>query len=72
MQNTALKTGLVWYRNDLRTRDQQSLSRATNECDRIIAMYCFDPRHFETTKFGFKKTGKFRMDTVWNQNLSKN
>ena len=60
MQNTALKTGLVWYRNDLRTRDQQSLSRATNECDRIIAMYCFDPRHFETTKFGFKKTGKFR------------
>ncbi|WP_115463123.1 DASH family cryptochrome [Winogradskyella aurantiaca] len=60
MQNTTLKTGLIWYRNDLRTRDQQSLSFATNECDRVIALYCIDPRYFETTEFGFKKTEKFR------------
>ena len=54
------KTGLIWFRNDLRVRDNNSLARANAESDRIIAIYCFDPRHFAATEFGFKKTEKFR------------
>ena len=52
--------GLVWFRNDLRVHDNESLSYAieNNEC--VLAVYCFDPRHFEVSRFGFKKTEKFR------------
>ena len=52
--------GLVWFRNDLRVHDNESLANAINENNTVIAVYCFDPRHFEKTGFGFKKTEKFR------------
>ncbi len=69
--------GLVWFRNDLRVHDNESLSNAIKENDSIIAIYCFDPRHFENTRFGFKKTEKFRTKfliesvTALKQNLGK-
>ncbi|RDI58148.1 DASH family cryptochrome [Flavobacterium glaciei] len=52
--------GLVWFRNDLRVHDNESVTNAIQENDSVIAVYCFDPRHFEKTRFGFKKTEKFR------------
>ena len=52
--------GLVWFRNDLRTIDNHSLYIACRENEKVIGIYCLDPRHFETTKYGFKKTEKFR------------
>jgi deoxyribodipyrimidine photo-lyase len=52
--------GLVWFRNDLRVQDNESLTNAIQENKTVIAVYCFDPRHFEKTSFGFKKTEKFR------------
>ena len=52
--------GLVWFRNDLRVQDNESLTNAIQENETVIAVYCFDPRHFEKTSFGFKKTEKFR------------
>jgi deoxyribodipyrimidine photo-lyase len=55
-----LKTGLVWFRNDLRVADNHSLSKAILENDRVIAVFFFDPRSFEVGNFGFKKTEKFR------------
>lgn len=69
--------GLVWFRNDLRVNDNESLTNAIQENDAIVAAYCFDPRHFEKTTFGFKKTEKFRAKfliesvTVLKQNLEK-
>lgn len=51
---------LVWYRNDLRLHDHQPLHQALKESARVIPVYCFDPRQFGTTSFGFPKTGKFR------------
>lgn len=51
---------LVWFRNDLRTQDNQSLYKATKNPGKTIGVFCFDPRQFKNTKFGFKKTGKFR------------
>ena len=53
--------GLVWFRNDLRVNDNESLTKAMTENETVIAVYCFDPRNFEETKFGFKKTEKFRV-----------
>lgn len=69
--------GLVWFRNDLRVHDNESLTNAIQENDTVIAVYCFDPRQFEQTRFGFKKTEKFRAKfliesvTVLRQNLEK-
>ena len=59
---------LVWFRNDLRIHDNESLyqaSQAAPEVDadsgaQIFPIYCFDPRHFAKTSFGFEKTGAFR------------
>ncbi len=52
--------GLIWFRNDLRTLDNPSLRQAVLDCEEIHAIYCFDPRHFEFTSYGFAKTGVFR------------
>jgi deoxyribodipyrimidine photo-lyase len=52
---------LIWYRNDLRVQDNYSLFQACKKSEnKVIGIYCFDPRNFETTKYGFKKTEKFR------------
>mgnify|MGYP003615703446 FL=1 len=52
--------GLVWFRNDLRVNDNESLTNAIAENDTVIAVYFFDPRHYQETSFGFIKTEKFR------------
>ena len=55
------KIGLVWFRNDLRVADNASLANAVKENEKVIAVYCFDPRQFGQSKYGnFKKTEKFR------------
>jgi deoxyribodipyrimidine photo-lyase len=54
------KTSLVWFRNDLRVNDQTALYQAIKNSEQVIALYCFDPRHFAETKYGFKKSEKFR------------
>ena len=51
---------LVWFRNDLRVDDNASLAAACKSSGKTIGIYCFDPRHFTNTKYGFKKTEKFR------------
>jgi deoxyribodipyrimidine photo-lyase len=53
-------TALVWFTKDLRLCDNHSLLQALAENERTVAAYCFDPRHFAETKYGFKKTEKFR------------
>lgn len=51
---------LIWYRNDLRLHDHEPLQDALKDGAQVIPVYCFDPRHFGTTSFGFSKTGSFR------------
>jgi len=55
-----MKTGIVWFKNDLRVQDNSSLHQAINENDWVIAAYFFDPRLFEIDKFGFRKTERYR------------
>ncbi len=57
-----MKTHLIWYRNDLRMGDYPPLKTIETEAEtsQLIPLYCFDPRQFTTTSFGFPKTGSFR------------
>ncbi|WP_127846568.1 DASH family cryptochrome [Psychroflexus aestuariivivens] len=57
---TKQNINVVWFRNDLRTEDQQSLAKACDQETQVIGLYCFDPRHYVETKYGFKKTEKYR------------
>jgi deoxyribodipyrimidine photo-lyase len=56
---------LVWYRNDLRLHDHEPLHQAIAQGAEVIPVYCFDPRHFGETSFGFAKTGGFRAQFLW-------
>ncbi|GGW82138.1 DASH family cryptochrome [Salegentibacter mishustinae] len=55
-----MSTGLIWFQNNLRIEDNLALAEACKENDKVIAIYFFDPRQFDFTEFGLKKTGKFR------------
>jgi len=68
MQEKQNNTGLIWFRNNLRTKDNALLKKAVESCDKVIAVYFFDPKHFKIDTFGFQKTAKYRakflIDTV--------
>ena len=51
---------LIWFRNDLRIHDHEPLYQAAKRGAHVVPLYCFDPRHFAQTSFGFPKTGAFR------------
>ena len=55
-----IKNALVWFKTDLRIEDNETLLRAIAQSEKILPVYCFDEAHFETTPYGFKKTGAFR------------
>lgn len=60
MSNSPRPRILIWYRRDLRLHDHQPLHHAHQQNGEIIPLYCFDPREFKTTSFGFPKTGAHR------------
>ena len=53
-------TALVWYRNDLRTVDHLGLKKAVETSRRVVACFTFNPKHYHTNPWGFKKTDRFR------------
>jgi len=55
-----MNTALVWFRNDLRTRDHEALYTAVQNHEKVISIYCFDPRQYRQLDIGYKKTGKYR------------
>lgn len=55
-----IKTVLVWFKTDLRIEDNETLVKAIAQSEKVIPVYCFDDSHFETSVYGFKKTGSFR------------
>ena len=54
------KNALVWFHNNLRITDNKALSDAVIENDRVLGLFCFDPRWFLPSNYGFKKMEKFR------------
>lgn len=56
MQNES-KTSLLWFKNDLRLLDNESLQKALDYGDTVLPVYIFDPRHWEETELDFAKAG---------------
>ncbi len=54
-----MTTALYWFRNDLRETDNQGLTAACR-AEKVMAVYCFDPKMFGRGEHGFARTGKFR------------
>jgi len=51
---------IYWFRNDLRLQDNEALRSAVESAKEIVPVYVFDPRQFEKTRFGFRRTGALR------------
>ena len=51
---------VYWFRNDLRLNDNEALFTAVNTAQEVIPVYVFDPRQFENTRLGFRRTGVLR------------
>lgn len=51
---------VVWFRHDLRVTDHEPLVQAVASGLEVMGVYCFDPREFTKTKYGFLKTGVHR------------
>jgi len=60
MQTKQDENTLIWFTNNLRIHDNSALKKAIKNSNQTIAVYCFDPRQFETSTFGFKKTENYR------------
>lgn len=59
------KAAILWFRNDLRLHDHEALVEALNSAEEVYPVYVFDERIFKTkTKFGFPKTGKYRLKFI--------
>ncbi|XAR61344.1 (6-4)DNA photolyase [Bertholletia excelsa] len=54
------RASIVWFRNDLRIQDNESLNSANNESVSVLPVYCFDPRDYGKSSSGFDKTGPYR------------
>ncbi|TDB68822.1 DASH family cryptochrome [Arundinibacter roseus] len=51
---------IYWFRNDLRLHDNEGFLKASQRPGEIIPVYVFDPRIFELSPLGFRKTGIFK------------
>ncbi|MDH6252440.1 deoxyribodipyrimidine photo-lyase [Chryseobacterium sp. H1D6B] len=50
-----MKTGLVWFKNDLRLHDNEVLTKAVQECDELIFCYAIEKSNFKKLDLGFRK-----------------
>lgn len=51
---------LVWFRNNLRTHDNEALYRAAQKSRNVLPVFVFDERVFQTHSLGFPRSGFFR------------
>jgi deoxyribodipyrimidine photo-lyase len=68
MQEKQKQTGLIWFGNDLRIRDNAVIEKAIRENEQLIGIYCLAPATVKPTNFGFRKLGvhraKFLLETL--------
>ncbi|WP_266080401.1 DASH family cryptochrome [Haladaptatus caseinilyticus] len=53
-----MKTAIVWFRNDLRFRDNHALTVAS-ESEQLLCVFCFDPRSFSSREYGGKRSFRY-------------
>ena len=49
-----MKTGLVWFKNDLRLHDNEALTKAIQKCDELIFCYAIENNHRRTDMAKFE------------------
>lgn len=54
------KTGLHWFRSDLRVSDNEALASLSHTCEKVIAVFVFTPQLFEKSNFGLPRLGQKR------------
>lgn len=55
------RRAIIWFRQDLRVRDNEALLDALSHAFEVVPVYVFDSRVFKgSTEFGFPKTGRYR------------
>ncbi|XVF72643.1 hypothetical protein PTKIN_Ptkin12aG0136300 [Pterospermum kingtungense] len=54
------RASIVWFRNDLRVHDNECLNSANNDSMSVLPVYCFDPRDYGKSSYGFDKKGPHR------------
>lgn len=59
-QANNIKTGLVWFKNDLRLHDNEALCQAIADCDQMVFCYCIEKSIFKQLNLGFQITGSSR------------
>ena len=59
-----MRRSIVWFTTDLRIHDNEVLLKAISQSDEIIPVYCFNDAAYQTSEYGFKKTGKFRFKFI--------
>lgn len=59
------KVILVWFRNDLRTHDNEALLAAVERADYVVPVYVFDRRYYEKNDSGFWNTGILRQQYIY-------
>jgi len=61
-------TAVVWFRDDLRVHDNETLASALAGAKRVVPLYVFDPREYGEGMFGLPKRGpywtRFRHESV--------
>ena len=73
----AKKIGIIWFTTNLRVTDNQALYEACKDCDQVIGVYIFNPKHYKTTFKNIRKIDIYRsefiVETVKNltENLNK-
>ena len=59
-----MSRAIVWFRNDLRIRDNEALYRAVEDFDEVVPIYVIDKSILQREAYGSAKTGAFRMAFV--------
>jgi deoxyribodipyrimidine photo-lyase len=61
----SVNRSIVWFKNDLRLHDNETLCAAIACSKEIIPIFIIDPRWSVYTIHGFRKTGKYRLRLIY-------
>ena len=60
-ENLPIKSGLLWFRHDLRLHDHQALTSLSEQVDRLLCVYIFDPQWLRPSAWQAKRYGEHRL-----------
>ncbi|RRO21854.1 DASH family cryptochrome [Flavobacteriaceae bacterium 14752] len=58
------QVNIIWFRNDLRIKDNPAMAEGLKSDIPVIGLYCFEPRLYDNYFYGVKKTESFRAQFI--------